>query len=90
MQVLARSEQVLLESGGGRKELLARVSGTEGAWLCRTKELHCKLCSSISRQTWHKHCQEEGERTVRWICMFSEQATLCLCAYFNHMLLAGE
>ena len=60
LQVPARLEQVLLEWEGGNRELLVRVTDAAGAWLCH-KEVHSKLCSSISRQTWHRHTHGEGE-----------------------------
>ena len=53
--------QVLLRWDGGHRELLARVIDAEGTWLCH-REVHSKLGSSMSRQTWHKHIKQ-GEHT---------------------------
>ena len=62
MQVPAQMHQVLLEWEGGNRVLLVRVTDAEGVWLCQ-KEVHSKMGSSISRQAWHKHCQD-GEHTL--------------------------
>ena len=50
-----------LSNWRGHRELLARVTDAEGTWLC-LREVHSKLASSISKQTWHKHIKQ-GEHT---------------------------
>ena len=62
MQGIAAMDQVLLEWDGGHRELLARVTDAEGTWLC-LREVHSKLGSNVSRQTWHKHIKQ-GEHTA--------------------------
>lgn len=66
-------DQVLLEWDGGPRQLLARVRDAEGTWLCH-REVHSKLGSSISRQTWHKHIKQ-GEPTsiMAWSCCAVQQ-----------------